>query len=1080
MSGKSRLNLRYLDNNILLTNTHAWTWVNVPLQSYEFLEHQERVSLAWRMTSALSALISSSQESVEAQLLLIRKPFNVTGWEYQLDDRVRQWGPAPGWGKYRTEMATYLGEVDFERKSVYLGVCLGPRRGKGSVSKSKDGGLLEMVSNVIPILSVGTEEEVTPAEIEGWTARAMDVRRTLGRSSLRARPASHAEVAYLIAHPFWPSMRQPPPTSSDKDSWGAGELRLLGGGVVSNRRKWVEIEQVNSIGESQVGYAATLCVSRFPDIFRYPEMEPWMHFISTRGVPVDFNIRMHITPPQKVRKDVSKKLADARDQISNIEGSGASMPLDIREQLEVATSLEYQIDKDRVPWFYGRHRLRVTGETVEELTARAKSVIEAYRDLSMEVVWPSGDQFDLMMEGLPGGRVISTSYHQRQELAIVGAGMSPATSEVGDIDEGGTWMGPYIGYTTSRTLNPVFFSPHVAMSRNISPGVAITGAPGGGKALALDTPIPTPDGWTTMGDIRVGDPLFDEAGNVCRVTHATDVMSNRPCFRVTLEDGESIVADAEHQWWVNIGDSVGNSCVLTTQELAESSSMETFSIPQAEPLNIATRTLTRAMDSYVYDFLTLGFREDVGAEILRAGTHERYRFLLRLAERAVDPHPHVNLPSDPSKVTIVLAYPAQRRALGELLATLGVTAEVEQDLGSWKVTFPREMLNGNWLSERPSVLRRVKSIEPVESVPVRCIQVDSPKRLFLAGRTMVPTHNSFLAFTLAYQMAVQGVWTIYIDPKADAKPMGELQGLPNPRVFDLRDGNDGMLDPFSLGENRSESSLLALETLRLLLGGQVSEEREEALLNAVEVVGQSGNPSLSLVVDTLLANTESTGARNLGTVLKTIRELPFARLCFSTTGGDRIRPEDGLTVVTLLGLELPTASTKQEDYSYENRLAVSVMYLLTRYARRLMLSMNKSHPKAICIDEAWAITTTPQGAKLIPEIARMGRSHNTALVLVSQNAGDLMSENVTNSISTKFAYRSTDSKEIANVLDLFGVEQNSVYAQTIRELRNGECLMRDIDGRISTVQIDSWEKTLWETFNTNPETRGKGSTGSQE
>jgi len=36
------------------------------------------------------------------------------------------------------------------------------------------------------------------------------------------------------------------------------------------------------------------------------------------------------------------------------------------------------------------------------------------------------------------------------------------------------------------------------------PHVLIAGATGAGKALALDTPIPTPDGWTTMGEIKVG------------------------------------------------------------------------------------------------------------------------------------------------------------------------------------------------------------------------------------------------------------------------------------------------------------------------------------------------------------------------------------------------------------------------------------------------------------------------------------------------------------------------------------------------------------------------------------------------
>lgn len=40
---------------------------------------------------------------------------------------------------------------------------------------------------------------------------------------------------------------------------------------------------------------------------------------------------------------------------------------------------------------------------------------------------------------------------------------------------------------------------------------------GNGKALALDTPIPTPSGWTTMGELRAGDQVLDELGNPCRV-----------------------------------------------------------------------------------------------------------------------------------------------------------------------------------------------------------------------------------------------------------------------------------------------------------------------------------------------------------------------------------------------------------------------------------------------------------------------------------------------------------------------------------------------------------------------------------
>src|SRR5690606_14226310 len=80
------------------------------------------------------------------------------------------------------------------------------------------------------------------------------------------------------------------------------------------------------------------------------------------------------------------------------------------------------------------------------------------------------------------------------------------------------------------------------------PHILIAGATGAGKALALDTPIPTPDGWTTMGELRVGDQVFDEQGRPCRVIATTPVMHGRPCYEVEFSDGTVIVADADHQW----------------------------------------------------------------------------------------------------------------------------------------------------------------------------------------------------------------------------------------------------------------------------------------------------------------------------------------------------------------------------------------------------------------------------------------------------------------------------------------------------------------------------------------------------
>ncbi|MCW2678651.1 MAG: Deoxycytidine triphosphate deaminase [Frankiales bacterium] len=69
-----------------------------------------------------------------------------------------------------------------------------------------------------------------------------------------------------------------------------------------------------------------------------------------------------------------------------------------------------------------------------------------------------------------------------------------------------------------------------------------------GKALALDTEVPTPFGWTTMEHLEVGDEVFDEQGRPTRVVATTDPMDDRPCYEVLLSDGTRLLADAAHLW----------------------------------------------------------------------------------------------------------------------------------------------------------------------------------------------------------------------------------------------------------------------------------------------------------------------------------------------------------------------------------------------------------------------------------------------------------------------------------------------------------------------------------------------------
>ena len=71
------------------------------------------------------------------------------------------------------------------------------------------------------------------------------------------------------------------------------------------------------------------------------------------------------------------------------------------------------------------------------------------------------------------------------------------------------------------------------VTNGLHPGqmIVIAARPGVGKALSLDTPLPTPTGWTTMGEVAVGDELIGADGKPTRVVAVTDVMHGRPCYR---------------------------------------------------------------------------------------------------------------------------------------------------------------------------------------------------------------------------------------------------------------------------------------------------------------------------------------------------------------------------------------------------------------------------------------------------------------------------------------------------------------------------------------------------------------------
>ena len=236
--------------------------------------------------------------------------------------------------------------------------------------------------------------------------------------------------------------------------------------------------------------------------------------------------------------------------------------------------------------------------------------------------------------------------------------------------------------------------------------VAVKSAAQAGKALAIDTPIPTPEGFKAMGELQIGDKVFDERGEICNVIAVSEIFYNHDCYKVTFSDGAEIVADAEHLWQVQ--EDLKES-ILTTEEISRN---------------------------------------------LKNGDRNRY------------------------------AIPVVK---------------------SLKLPQNAPVLTENFQ-------RRIINVEKVASVPTKCIAVNSPNHLYLAGRNFIPTHNSTILLAVIGRfvhldptpiMIVQPTLETAMDFSKDRlERMIQDVGVLTPLFYDLgktRNANQTILSKFFTG-----------------------------------------------------------------------------------------------------------------------------------------------------------------------------------------------------------------------------------------------------------------------------------------
>ncbi|NLE78315.1 MAG: replicative DNA helicase [Rhodococcus sp.] len=303
---------------------------------------------------------------------------------------------------------------------------------------------------------------------------------------------------------------------------------------------------------------------------------------------------------------------------------------------------------------------------------------------------------------------------------------------------------------------PTGFKDLDEITNGLHPGqmIIVAARPGVGKALALNTPLATPTGWTTMHAVQVGDHLIDADGKPTRVVAATEVMEGRPCYEVEFSDGTVIVADEQHQWLTETGSEVR---VRTTAQLVESISdghvvrnVGALQLPERE-LDVApyavgvalaangpleAEVLMRA--SGVFDTVAHG---RVPAHYLRGSEAQRRELLAGVLDVA-------GSVADDGSVYLDVAG-GLGSDVQELLFGLGYTCAAGDGSLSFCAdedvfTLHRKAVAHKELRTAVAGSRYIVDVRKVDSVPVRCVEVDNPAHLYLAGASMVPTHNSTL------------------------------------------------------------------------------------------------------------------------------------------------------------------------------------------------------------------------------------------------------------------------------------------------------------------------------------------------
>lgn len=1152
-AGPCRLPIVFSNDSFFLTRDGAWTGMRIPTKSSGFLSARARQEY-YRSAQKVFAKDLPKEKENAGQILVTNRVVSMDEWETQILDPTSKYNPnlTSGYQAYVREARRNIEASSFSQPETYLFVRQGSRGGTG---------VTKIVNQVVDLVLAGAgmdDSQPDKEEVSYWEPQATNLRRTLSSTWLQAQPVTRRELEWVVRHQDMPGLPTPDVSPSDEQEWGAGAWRTalssyteeIPLGIINRRRYYgLRVDGPTGAGTS---YVAFLPIASIPQAVRYDAN--WLDFASKTDFPVDINLHFEVIGAAAVERQLDKATETAEAQLDEAADVGAQDSVTATQHAQLDQT-RTQMAMNKSPMVYWQAVMSVYADDRETLLDRISSLIQHYNAIHFELVCPDKDQRELYFQSFPGAPVTLDDWFHRTDTQFFAACQPWLSQAIGNsVDIPGDYQGYSLEVDSSGNLKrgrPFFFNLFsVVDGQGKAPTEGVVASPGAGKRLPLTTPILREDGtWTTMGDLRVGDRIWSTHGPTA-VTRLSPVKEDAPALRMVFDDGTTQVCDPEHRWTFMGPDAPSWPVPDQNEPDGALSGLLTSSDPEdtTTPKQLATlvgdsqraEDYLRASERLRPDGSGRFRMRDLCREVLEdrgAGTGacgititaQEARTLLdegralslpladplTLPEAAVRPDA-LDAPTLARLVTAgsassadvesALTWPEhdRRRLLEAVLGDpegLAADDDVVEALATLAAaTTTGVVTSPGRIRATGSTSRCLVAIEPVPSVPMRCITVDSPNHLYLAGTRLLPTHNTVSrGLKPVHEDALRGVTQYVWDPKGDFRPLfnsaRELMLDPDKvRLIDLGDPKVSIsLDAFTVAEydpdnliDSRESS--AREVLRLLAREQTSNENPAAITYR-GVIDQAVSAVIEAEKTTQVAPT----MQGILAVLRDWREEinlpPFRReekkenfidavedllrqyeaiardsmgrlLFLDPSQGGSLDVEEGVLTI-FVAMKLKTTDPGEEQ-TPTTVVGDTIAAMMVDYIRSLLSRLPIPVQKSATFDEWHVIKRTKRADALVDWLRRMGRSRRCAVRQMSQSAKDLSAS----SLACVWIGWSTEETEAEASCDLLGIEKTTANVETIMHLNKGEFIFRDGFGRLARVFVDFWDTSVLEIFRT--------------